>query len=74
MAGKYGLKLKDTWGDYKWLYTWNEYTAFSPSRPLSFNSIAEAEEYAQAHEIPNFIIEPVAEVSNVPEGKRLLNG
>lgn len=73
MVKTFGLKLKDAWGDYKWLYSWNECGGFSPARPLSFGSVAEAEDYAQVHEIPNFVIEPIQEELNT-SGKRLLNG
>ena len=69
---KFGLKLKSS-SEYTWLYSWNECGAYSPAKPLMFGTIAEAEEYAQAHEIPNFIIEPVNE-EVINNGKRLLNG
>lgn len=70
---KFGLKLKNIQSDYTWLYSWNENGAYSPAKPITFGSIAEAEDYAQAHELPNFIIEPLNE--DLPSsGKRLLNG
>lgn len=70
---KFGLKLKKPTSEYTWLYSWNDAGGYSPAKPLTFGSIAEAEDYAQAHELPNFLIEPVNE-DILDSGKRLLNG
>jgi hypothetical protein len=71
---KFGLKLKSTDNRYSWLYSWDERDAFgAPVKPLGFNSVEEAEDYGQAHEIPNFLIEPINE-DDFKREKRLLNG
>ncbi len=71
---KFGLKLKNAEAHYTWLYAWNEHdTLGTPVKPLMFESIADAEDYAQVHELPNFLIEPVNEdIYKSP--KRQLNG
>jgi hypothetical protein len=71
---KFGLRIKNSDSRYNWLYSWNELADMGqPAKPLSFNSIEEAEDYGQAHEIPNFLIEPINEDLFKRE-KRLLNG
>lgn len=71
---KFGLRLRNAQNDYTWLYAWNEYAALGePVKPLMFESIEDAEDYAQAHELPNFLIEPVNEEMFRRE-KRQLNG
>jgi hypothetical protein len=71
---KFGLRLKNAQNDYTWLYAWNEYDALGqPVKPLMFNSIEEAEDYGQVHELPNFLIEPVNE-DIYKSSKRQLNG
>lgn len=62
---KFGIKTGRT--EKHWLYSLNEYES-ARKGPLTFNTLAEAEEYAQDHEIPNYDIEPIA------EEKKQLNG
>ena len=73
---KFGLRLKNMYNnDYSWLYAWNEYDALGqPVKPLMFESIEEAEDYGQVHELQNFIIEPVNEDLFKGEKRRQLNG
>jgi hypothetical protein len=71
---KFGLRLKNAESQYTWLYAWNERDNLgNPVKPLTFESIAEAEEYAQVHEFHNFLIEPVNE-DIYKSSKRQLNG
>jgi hypothetical protein len=57
---KYGIKLKIKGENgeqkYSW-YSWFPETNGSKVEPLSFESVEDAELYAQNHELKNFIIE-----------------
>lgn len=66
---KYGIKLR-TANSINWFGTLTEYTG-SSAKPLVFESIDEAEIYAQNHELPNYTIEPINEET---KGPQLLNG
>lgn len=50
-----GIKLNNGKGEF--LKSVSEYTSDGNLKPLLFNTIAEAELYAQNHEIKNFTIE-----------------
>jgi hypothetical protein len=66
---KYGIKLKSH-NSYSWLYFFDEY-ADAKNNPLQFETIAQAEEYAQNHELHNFLIE-VIDDSKLSGQKQLL--
>lgn len=65
---EYGTRVND--GNGSPLGTLIEF-AGNQSTPLTFESIADAEIYAQDHELPNYVIEPLNEST---QGKQLLNG
>ena len=65
---EYGTRVRDEYGSP--LGTLIEF-AGNQSTPLVFSSIADAEIYAQDHELPNYVIETLNEETT---GTQLLNG
>lgn len=66
----YGIKLKTTEG-YTWLYNLHEYQSKPYKVFLEFDTISEAEEYAQNYEFNNYLIEVINDTT-ASEQKRLL--
>lgn len=64
---QYGTRVTD---EYSTLSTLTEFVG-SQSTPIVFESIGDAEVYAQDHELPNYTIQPLTEEK---EGAQLLNG
>jgi hypothetical protein len=68
MTTRYGIKLDGGRGDY--LMSFSEHTNGAKNlTPVTFESVGDAEEYAQDHEIKNFSISLVRPTS---EGSRTL--
>lgn len=63
---KYGIKLKNG----QWLYMLSEYEG-NHRKPYMFESVGDAEVYAQNHELSNYLIEAIREEK---QGSQLLNG
>ncbi len=57
---KYGIKIKTPHGNYVW-YNWFNEAAGDQAKPYQFAASELAEEHAEQHELPNYIIEPVVE-------------
>lgn len=55
---KYGIKIKTPSGNYVW-YNWFNEAAGDQSEPYPFGSMELAEEHADKHELPNYIVEPI---------------
>ena len=55
---KYGIKIKAPNAGYVWFNWFNE-SMGDQSKPYIFESVELAEDYAQSHELPNYIIEAI---------------
>jgi hypothetical protein len=67
----YGIKVKGSTSS-QWLQFFNEIKGY-PTGPVTFNEFADAELYAQSHEVKNYTIEVINDSTTGTKGPQFIN-